>query len=156
AVRRQRGGALDHLDAVLLEQAADARGERVDDLRPALLHGGVVDAHLAHAQPELLRLADLAEQVGRAQHRLGRDAGVVEAAPAELVALDDGGPPAELRGADRGHVAAGAGADHDRVVGALGHRVVSLSKRPRAPPRRYDWTTPRSRSVAWMRPITRI
>ena len=61
-------------------------------------------------------LRDLGEDLGGVQHRLGRDAGVVEAAAAGLVALDDGGLLAELGGADRGDVAAGAAADHDHVV----------------------------------------
>ena len=129
AVGGQRGVALDHVDLVFLEQPADARGERRDDLLAARLHAGEVDLDVCDLQPVLAGLADLGEQVGRAQHGLGGDAGVVQAAPAELVALDDGRLLAELRGADRGHVAARPGADHDAVVGVLGHRGLSLSKR---------------------------
>ena len=55
------------------------------------------------------------------QHRLGRDAGVVQAAPADAVLLHDGGLHPELRGADRRHVAARPRADDDAVVRALGH-----------------------------------
>ena len=66
-------------------------------------------------------LVDLGEDVGDAQHRLGRDAGVVEAAAADHVLLDHGGLHAELGRADRRHVAARPGSDDDAVVSALGH-----------------------------------
>ncbi len=121
AVGGQRRIALDQVDVVFLEQAGHARGERGDDLLAAGLHGGVVDLHAAHLQPVLLRVAYLREQVGRAQHRLGGDAGVVQAAPPDLVALDDRGLFPELRGADRGDVAARSGADHDAVIGSCRH-----------------------------------
>ena len=51
---------------------------------------------------ELARLVDLGEDVGDAQHRLRRDAGVVQAAPADGVLLDHRGLHPELRGPDRG------------------------------------------------------
>ena len=53
-------------------------------------------------------------ELGGAQQRLGRDAAPIEADAAELLALDDRGLQAELRRADRGDIAAGAGADDDR------------------------------------------
>ena len=70
-------------------------------LPKSTVRSGDVDA-------ELVGLVDLGEDVGDAQHGLGGDAGVVEAAAADLVLLDDGGLHAELGGADRGHVAARA------------------------------------------------
>src|SRR5687767_12080204 len=52
------------------------------------------------------------------QHRLRRNAANVETGAAErLVLLDDRDLHAELRGADRAHVAAGSGTDDDEVVG---------------------------------------
>ena len=52
-----------------------------------------------------------------------------QAGPAErLLFLDDGDREAELRGADGGDVAAGAGADHDDVV-FVGHHVISRAPR---------------------------
>ncbi len=57
---------------------------------------------------ERRRLADLVEDLGRAQQRLGRDAAPVETDAAEVRVLDDGGAQAELRGADSGDVAARA------------------------------------------------
>ncbi len=123
-----------------LEQAADAARERLDDLRAARLHRGVVDLDARDRQAEVAGLADLAEQVRRAQHGLGGDARVVEAASADLVALDHGGLLAELGGADRGHVPAWTRADHDAVVGGLRH----LGRAYRS-----------VRSTAWILPITR-
>ena len=70
--------------------------------------GGEVDLRLADLDAELAGLADLGEDVGDAQHGLGRDAGVVQAAAADRVLLDHGGLHPELGGADRGHVAARA------------------------------------------------
>ena len=56
------------------------------------------------------------EQLGGVEQRLGRDAADVEAGAAErLAAFGAGGLEAELRGADRGDIAAGAGADHQDV-----------------------------------------
>ena len=113
--------ALDDVDPVLLHQPRDAAGQRLDDLLAPRADGGEVDGRLADGDAEVAGLADLAEHVGDAQDRLGRDAGVVQAAPADPVGLDDRGLHAELRGADGGHVAARAGADDDAVVGALRH-----------------------------------
>ena len=61
-------------------------------------------------------VAGLLEQVRGLQQRLGRDAADVEAGAAQRrVLLDDRHLQAELGGADRRHIAAGAGADHDEV-----------------------------------------
>ena len=71
------------------------------------------------AEPVLGQVVELA----RIEQRLARDAADVEAGAAERRPLLDAGHlHAELRGADRGDVAAGAGADHDQVV-TLGHRL---------------------------------
>ncbi len=68
------------------------------------------------------------EQLGRVEQRLGRDAADVEAGAAErLAALGAGGLEAKLRGADRGDVAAGAGADHQDVeIVILSHVLSSV------------------------------
>ena len=70
--------------------------------------GVEVDLGLGDLDAELVGVADLVEHVGHAQHGLGGDAGVVQAAPADDVLLDDGGLHAQLGGADRGDVAARA------------------------------------------------
>ena len=55
---------------------------------------------------------------GGVQQRLGGDAADIEAGAAvRLALLHDGGLQAELRGADGAHIAAGAGADDDEIVG---------------------------------------
>ena len=121
ALPRQHTLALDQLDLVLLEQARDAARERRDHLLAARHHRAEVDLGLADLDPELTRVADLREHVGHAQHRLGGDAGVVQAASADPVLLDHGGLHPELGGPDRGHVAARSGADHHAVIGGFGH-----------------------------------
>ena len=120
AVAGQPARALEHLDLVLLEEARHAARQRLDDLRAALHDGGVVDLGVSDLQAEVAGVADLLEHVGGAQDRLGRDARVVEAAPADRVLLHNRDLHAELGGADGGHVAARARADDDAVVGSHG------------------------------------
>ena len=105
--------ALEDVDAVLLEEAGHAAGQRLDDLRAAGDHGAEVDRRLGDLDAELAGVAHLLQDVGRAQDRLGGDAGVVQAASADLVLLDHGGLHPELCRPDRGDVAAGARADDD-------------------------------------------
>ena len=85
------------------------------------------------------------EIFGGVKHRLGRDAADVEAGAAErLAALRAGGLQPELRGADRGDIAAGAGADHQDVEIVISHCLLSgrnasgrdISGRTRANPAR--------------------
>ena len=77
----------------------------------------------------LLRVLDDLQRVRVLEQRLGRDAAPQQAGAAErLLLLDDGDLQSELRGADRGHVAAGAGADDDDVV-FVGHGVISARRR---------------------------
>ena len=72
---------------------------------------------LADRQAPLLPVLRDLERVRVLEQRLGRDAAPVEAGAAEhRRALDDRGLQPELRGADRGDVAAGARSDHDDVV----------------------------------------
>ena len=79
---------------------------------------GIVDA-------PLLRVLDDLQRVRVLEQRLGRNAAPDQAGAAErLLLLDDGHLLAELRGADRGDVAARAGADHDDIV-AFWHCGVS-------------------------------
>ena len=88
ALAGERGLALDQVDLVLLQQPGDAAGERRDDLLAALGDAGVVDLRLGHLDAELAGLADLGQDVGDAEHGLGGDAGVVQAAAADPVLLD--------------------------------------------------------------------
>ena len=92
----------------------------------ARLHLRHVDAddgrrRRADRDAPLLRVLDDLQRVRVLEQRLGRNAAPDQARAAErLLLLDDGDLQAELRGADGGDVAAGAGADHDDVV-FVGH-----------------------------------
>ncbi len=115
AGRVDRRLAPDHRDLVLLHQEADAVVEPLRHGARALHDGGRVERHLAGGEAVVLGVLHVVEDFGRAQQRLGRNAAPVQADAAEIVALDDRGLEAELRRADRGDVAAGAGADDDDV-----------------------------------------
>ena len=121
-------GALERGDLVLPEQEGDALGRRVDHLALALHELGEVElrrADLDAVHGEIV--ARLLEQVRGLQQRLGRDAADIEAGAAEGRALlDHRHLHAELGGADRRHIAAGTGADHDEVEGF----VAMCSSRP--------------------------
>jgi hypothetical protein len=128
-----RAVALEVVDLVLLEEPADPAGQRLDHLLAALADGREVDLGLGDLDAELVGVAHLVEDVGHAQHRLGRDAGDVEAAPADDVLLDDGGLHAELGGADGGDVATRARADDDAVVLGVSHEGAESNERVAAP-----------------------
>ncbi len=112
---------LDDVDGVLLEESRHAAGQGLDDLLAPRAHRAEVDRRVVDRDAVIRCLADLTEHVGDAQHGLGGDAGVVQAAPADLVGLDDRRLHAELSGADRSDVAAGTGADDDAVIRGVGH-----------------------------------
>src|SRR3954453_11184842 len=63
----------------------------------------------------------LCEHLGHPKDRLGGEAGLVEAAPADVALLDHRRLEPELGSPDRADVAAGPGTDHDAVVAGLGH-----------------------------------
>ena len=133
--------APDDIDAVLLEQEADAGGELAGDRARALDDGRQLDARRAiDGNAEASRRLDLVQDLGRPQQRLGWNAAPVEADAAEECSLDDGRAQAELRGADRGDVAAGPGADDDHIIrarrlgthiGGHGRRCPLPMERPR-------------------------
>ena len=127
---------------VLLEQPLDAAGELGDDAVLAPDHGRNVD--FRRADRNALRgetVRRFGKEVRGVQQRLGRNAAYIEAGAAETrlalgvgvgVGFAAGDFEAELRGADRGHVAAGTAAD-DEHIELLGH-FLSLFKpfKPRA------------------------
>ncbi len=79
--------------------------------------------------PFSARPFDLAERLGQMEQRLRRNAADVEAHAAERrVALDQRHALAEIGGAERGGVAAGAGAE-DEDVGVVGVIVASGSSK---------------------------
>ena len=76
----------------------------------------------------LLRVLNDLERVRVLEQRLGRNAAPDQAGAAErLLLLDDGDLLAELRGADRGNIAARAGANHDDIVGIWHTRAPDAS-----------------------------
>ena len=125
----ERALALDHVDLVLVPE--HLRRRRRATRRPR--RGACLQRRPSRARrPWRRRRARRSSRascvdLGRAQDRLRRDAGVVEAAAAGLVVLDDGGLLAQLGGADRGDVAAGAAADHDHVEG-IWHRTEPIER----------------------------
>ena len=112
------GLAPDHIDLVLLHQIPDAAVQPRRDAARAGDDGGNVGGDRAfELQAVILGVFGEMQDFRRAQQRLGRDAAPVEADAAQMLALDDGGLQPQLRGADRRHIAAGAGADDDDVIG---------------------------------------
>ena len=107
---------LDQIDLVVLEEAGDAAGQALADLLAALVELRPVERDVGGDDPDRLAVSGLLVDLGGAEQRLRRDAGVVEAAAAGLVLLDDGRLQAELGGADRSVIAARSGADNDHVV----------------------------------------
>ena len=113
-------GALDPVDLVLLEQHLDAAGQARDHLVLARVHGGHVDpdggAVDAGQAPFLRRLRDF-QRVRVFEQSLGGNAAPNQAGAAErLLLLDDRDLEAQLRGANRGDISTGAGANHYNVV----------------------------------------
>ena len=140
AVAGQTGRAFDPVDLVFLEEELDALAQAADD--PIL--AGV---HLRHVDPDgtrrkglrgacrkghtpVLGMLDNFQRVCVLEQRLGRDAAPQQTrATKRLLLFDNGGLESELRGADRGNVAAGAGANDNQVV-FVGHEwFVSASMR---------------------------
>ncbi len=118
------------VDPVLLHQVRDAVGRLADDLLLVLQRRRHVEPDLARRHAHLGAVAGLLEEVGRVEEGLGRDAAPERADAAQpRLLLDDQDRQAELRGADRGDVAAGARADDDDVVGLRrAHVAISLRK----------------------------
>ena len=91
AVGVERALALDHGHLVLLPEHLHAVGERFGDRGAALAERLPVDRGVLDDEAQLGAVAGVVVELGGVEDGLGRDAGVVEAAPAGLVALDDGG-----------------------------------------------------------------
>ena len=115
AGRVDRRLAPDDLNLVLLHQKTDAVIEPLRHRARARHDCRRIEADIVGFQAVVLGVLHVMENLGRAQQRLGRNAAPVEADAAEIIALDDGRLEAELRGADGGDIAAGAGADDQDV-----------------------------------------
>ena len=132
AVGCQRALALDHLDLVLVPEHLHPARQRFRDLGASSAERLPIEAGALYLDAELGAMERMLVELRGVEHGLRWDAGVVEAASAGLVLLDHGGPLAELGGADRGDIAAGATSDHDHVVG-IGHPLDSITP-PKASP----------------------
>ena len=110
-----KGGlAVDLLDLVHLQQAGHAAGQLGGDVVLVLDDLGEVDLHTLDLDADLSALvADVLHQLSGVQQALGGDAAHVQAGTAQVLLLDDGNLGAQLRGADGGHIAAGAAADNN-------------------------------------------
>ena len=109
----------ERLNLVLLEEERDAVDVRRHRIVLVLHHRLEVELRLADDDAERGKVVgDLVHLFRRVEQRLRGDAADVEAGAAEIRALlDHRHLEPELRGADRTHVTARAGADDDEVVG---------------------------------------
>ena len=113
--------SVDHGDLVLVHQVLHPGAGLRHDFVLAAAHLLPVDPQPGHLDAVLgeIRLGGV-EMLGGVEQRLGGDATHVEAGAAERgITLDQRGLQAKLRTADRGDIAAGAGANYGDVV--VGH-----------------------------------
>ena len=126
----QRAEAVVRGDLVGLEQHRDAAGELLHDLVLAAHHGADVDRGVpggdAVLAEQVLQVVELPRAV---QQRLGRDAAHAQAGAAQRrlavlaqAGVDAGDLQPQLRGADGGVIAGGAGADDHYVEVLLFHK----------------------------------
>ena len=110
--------AVAHMDGdlVLLHQMRDALIELLGYTARALHHRVNIRADIGRRQPIIARMLHIMIDFRRTQQRLGRDAAPVEADAAQIFALNNRGFQPELRGADGGNIATGAGTEDDEVV----------------------------------------
>jgi hypothetical protein len=113
-------------DLAHLGHRAQAAGELAHHLALVRAQLGDVELRFAVGHAQVGEVLDLVHHHRHVQQRLRRDAAHVEADAAERgVALDQHHLHAEVGGAERGRIAAGAAAEHEQValdVGAAGVR----------------------------------
>ena len=122
----QTRGAHHHLDLVLLQKMADPVRQLPGHPARPLDHGAQVIADPRRAQPEFRRAVQKVKDLGRPQHRLGRNAAPVQADSAQSLALDHDRLQPQLRRPYRRDIASGARTDHDHVEFSGGHGSSSL------------------------------
>jgi hypothetical protein len=124
------GLALHGAHLALPGHAGQAAGQLADHLLLVGAQPVQVDLRLAELHAEVAGVRSLLDDRGRVQQRLGRDAADVEAHAAQgRIALDQHGVQAQVRGAEGGGVAAGAGADHHHAALDVG-RAAAVQRRP--------------------------
>ena len=97
-----------------VEQLLDAALKLADDLVLVPDHHGVIHRRALDGDAEGLGVLDPGERIGGGNERLGGNATPVQARAAQLFLLHNGDRGAQLGGANRGGITAGAGAnDYD-------------------------------------------
>src|SRR5262245_23968600 len=149
--RLQRGLAPDHGHLVLAHQEADTVVQPLGHRARARHHRLGVKGDVLGRKAIVLGVLHGVKDFGRTQQRLGRDAAPVETDAAEIGTLDDRGSKAELRRADRGHIAARSGADNDDIEGGVSHaraRISLMDFLSRAEGTLANWPARANRAVA--------
>ena len=140
--------AVEVIDLVLREQERDAVDVALHALVLEGQHLGEVELRLRRSMPMAAkRVARLLVELGGVQQRLGGDAADVEAGAAVRRPLLDHGRPSGRAGrADGAHIAAGAGADDDQIVGGS-RQLNSVAGLERAAARRTPTRSRRGRAA---------
>ena len=101
---------------VFSQQAGNAAGQCFDYFTRALLRRAVIETGTINSNADRFHLGEGMKNLGLVNQVLGGNAAPVQAHPTDLVFLDNSDLHAKLRGTDRGHVAAGTGADDCNVI----------------------------------------
>ncbi len=114
--------APDDADLVLLHQHADAAVETRRHLAGSVHDRIHIRLHLPVEHQAIgFGVVGVIEDFRRTQKRLGRNTAPVQADAPEMLALDNSGLEPQLRGPDRGHIAARTRADHDDIKAVFRH-----------------------------------
>ena len=114
----------DPLHLVLLHQAFDAFRVFGHNLILAVGDGGIVKPGIVAENTLIRRVREIIPYIGRMQQRFGGNAAYMQASSAKLrIPFDDGCFQAELAGADRCGVAAGAATNDYQII----RHLISLS-----------------------------
>src|SRR3546814_16469534 len=89
---------------------------RISDWSSDVCSSDLIEPRLLRAEAVGGGMRQIMIDLGRAKQRLGRNAPPVEADPAQLLPLDDGGFHPKLRRENSGHISARAKAENDKVV----------------------------------------
>src|ERR1700741_1482127 len=111
----ERRLAPDDGDLVLLHQELDAAIEALHDAARTLDDSFRIERNVVRRQAVVLGMLHVVIDFRRTQQRLGRNATPIVAYASEIGLFHDRGLEAKLRGADRGDITTGAGADDDDV-----------------------------------------
>ena len=124
ALARQTTVALIHFDLVFFHQKPQALALSIDDALLAREDPLPVVGYLADVEPEVAGMLQLGVGFSRLEQRLGGNTAPIQAGAAEVRCFfDEGGFEPELRGADGGNFAPGAGTDDDQVeANCSGHK----------------------------------